>query len=80
MLTGYTVDALRGSEDKTRPTNDQARDCLERLTHATWTPVETIGDGQEYRADSMKGENAIKLCLEDCAVHSRVLFDRIELQ
>ncbi len=77
MLTGYTVDALRGSEEKTRPTQDQARDCLERLTHATWTPVETVGDGQEYRADSMKGENAIKLCLDDCAVHSRVLFEAL---
>lgn len=38
-----------------------------------WEPSQAVGEGEEYRAESKRGDHASALALHDTAVHGSVV-------
>jgi hypothetical protein len=73
LLSGVVFDALEaGAEDQHAPAT-----AVEQLVAVTgdlpWEPAASVGEGQEYRAASPRGDHASALVLEGAVVHGSVV-------
>jgi hypothetical protein len=46
---------------------------LKGLGDLSWEPADPVGEGEEYRAESEKGDHASALVFEGALVHGSVL-------
>jgi hypothetical protein len=46
---------------------------IERALAMPWEPAKTVGEGDEYRADSPQGDHASALVLDESVVHGSVV-------
>lgn len=73
LLSGVVFDALEaGATDKTASVAD-----VEQLVAAAgdlpWEQSEPVGEGEEYRAESKRGDHASALAFEETVVHGSVV-------
>lgn len=73
MLSGVVFDALEsGESDKVASVAD-----VEQLVAAAgdlaWEQSEAVGEGEEYRAESKRGDHASALALEETVVHGSIV-------
>ena len=73
MLSGVVFDALEaGESDKVASVAD-----VEQLVAAAgdlaWEQSEAVGEGEEYRAESNRGDHASALALDETVVHGSVV-------
>ena len=73
ILSGVVFDALEaGKSDKVASVAD-----VEQLVAAAcdlgWEQSEAVGEGEEYRAESKRGDHASALALEETVVHGSVV-------
>jgi hypothetical protein len=74
FLSGLVLDALVEAKAGDSPQPDQVKELLNELRNASWTQAETIGEGQEYRAD-FKGRIGSALLVDGSLVHGSVIFE-----
>jgi hypothetical protein len=73
LLSGVVFDSLESGEaDKTASVAD-----VEQLVAAAgdllWEQSEAVGEGEEYRAESKRGDHASALAFDDTVVHGSVM-------
>jgi hypothetical protein len=72
VLSGFIVDALRGSDDAPLADESAVEKVLAHSTAANWSAVGAVAEGQEYRAEFGK-EHASALCLDHHLIHGSVI-------
>jgi hypothetical protein len=74
LLSGPVLDALEAE----RPDENIGPEDVTRSLVATadlcWEPTESVGEGQEFRADTRKGDHASALVFEGTLIHGSVVF------
>jgi hypothetical protein len=73
LLSGLVFDALEAKESSEHAETSDIDQLLKTTSHAAWQPTEPIGEGEEYRAELGKGEQASALTFHDSLVHGSVL-------
>jgi hypothetical protein len=72
LLSGLVLDALVEGQAKRSPDPAQVNQFLHEVRNAAWTPTETVGEGQEYRAE-FNGQVGSALLLGGALVHGSVV-------
>lgn len=73
LLSGLVFDALEAKESSEHAEISDIDQLLKTTSDAEWKPTEPIGDGEEYRAELVDGEQASALTFHDSLVHGSVL-------
>ena len=73
LLSGLVFDALEAKESSETAETSEIDQLLKTTSDAAWKPTEPIGEGEEYRAELGKGEQASALTFHDSLVHGSVL-------
>jgi ARG/rhodanese/phosphatase superfamily protein len=74
LISGLVFDTLSAREAADAPADRSSVDqLLETTSHAAWQSTEPIGEGDEYRAELVHGEQASALTFHDSLVHGSVL-------
>ena len=76
LLSGVVMDALEAADKPEKP--PEAADVeglLARLRAATWEPSPAVGEGQEYRSESVPLAHASSLVLGDSVLHGSVVVE-----
>ncbi len=75
LLGGVIMDALEAktSEQLAQPADVEA--LLARLKGAGWEPAPAVGEGQEYRSDSVAMVHASLLALGDSVIHGSLILE-----
>ena len=69
MLSGVIFDALT-AKDAGKPPEPAAIEAMLKTTReARWQPAEPLGEGEEYRAQTKRGDHASALIFRDALVH-----------
>jgi hypothetical protein len=75
LLTGVVMDALEaGTPEKVAEPAD-VEGLLSRLRAATWEPAPAVGEGQEYRTDTVPPAHASSLAVGDSVLHGNVVVE-----
>lgn len=74
LLSGAVLDALE-LEQQTAQQAEAAdvERTLAELSSLPWEPAESVGEGQEYRAESAAGDHATALVVQGTLVHGSVM-------
>jgi hypothetical protein len=72
LLSGLVLNALAGGRAGGSPAPSQVEALLHEVRSAAWTQVETVGEGQEYRAE-FGGKVGSALLLGGALVHGSVV-------
>ena len=73
MLSGVVFDALEAGEaDKAATVND-VEQLVAVVEELPWESAEAVGEGEEYRAASMRGDHASALSFHDTVVHGSMV-------
>jgi hypothetical protein len=72
LLSGLVLDALMESQATDLPEPDQVAQLLTEVRSASWTKTETVGEGQEFRAE-FDGNQGSALLLDKALVHGSVV-------
>lgn len=73
MLSGVVFDALEAGEtDKVASVAD-VEQLVAAVTDLPWDQAEAVGEGEEYRAESQRGDHASTLAFHDTVVHGSVV-------
>lgn len=73
LLSGFLMDALgEGSQKGKSSTIDDVEQLLGKISKTDWKKVETVGEGEEYRAELGKDQGSI-LAINDTLVHGSIL-------
>lgn len=74
MLTGVVFDALEASADNVQgATRADVEALLATASDLPWQPAEAVGEGEEHRAESPRGDHASALSFEQVVVHGSVI-------
>ena len=73
MLSGVVFDALEvGETDKVASVTD-VEQLVVAASDLPWEHSEAVGEGEEYRAESKRGDHASALAFHDTVVHGSVV-------
>jgi hypothetical protein len=72
LLSGMVLDALVEGQATDPPEPDQLAQLLTEVRGASWTKTETVGEGQEFRAE-FNGKVGSALVLQGALVHGSVV-------
>jgi hypothetical protein len=72
LLSGLVLDALAEGQAGGLPAPSQVETLLHEVRSAAWAQVETVGEGQEYRAE-FGGKVGSALLLDGALVHGSVV-------
>lgn len=72
LLSGLVLDALTPGQAEGSPDSVQVGQLLREVRDAVWTQTETVGEGQEYRAE-FNGKVGSALVLDGTLVHGSVV-------
>lgn len=73
LMSGFVMDALEAGETEGHvETGDVAR-LLDKLGQFNWQPAHTVGEGEEYRAETATGDHASALSFGGAVLHGSVL-------
>ncbi|WP_406700136.1 DUF6569 family protein [Singulisphaera sp. Ch08] len=75
LLSGVVMDALESGKPEKLPESADVEALLAQLRAATWEPSPAVGDGQEYRTDSVPLSHASTLVLGDVVLHGSVVVE-----
>ncbi|GAC1474738.1 MAG: hypothetical protein NVSMB9_25680 [Isosphaeraceae bacterium] len=73
LLSGVVMDALEAGKAEETSQAVEVEALLTRLRDAEWIPAPAVGEGQEYRSDSIPLTHASSLVLGDAMVHGSVI-------
>lgn len=74
-ISGITLDvAADARASGTLARREDVEQIWRALTQWTWNPVVTVGEGQEYRAESPEGHQGSALVYNDTLIHLSVVF------
>lgn len=73
LLSGVVMDALETSGPRESAVPADVENLLSRLRSAPWEPAPTVGQGQEYRSDSIPTVHASSLSLDATVIHGSVV-------
>ena len=73
LLSGMVFDALEAVETDQHATVADVKRLLEASRELTWEQAQAVGEGEEYRASSEKGDHASALVFDGALVHGSVL-------
>jgi len=73
LLSGAILDALELAGDTKQPDRAVVERALAELRNLSWESAETVGEGEEYRAASPRGDHASALVLDGTIVHGSVV-------
>jgi len=76
LLTGFAIDALEGEQCRKPLESIDAKTLLDVFDNASWEQVETVGEGEERRAETQIGQHASVLSVGGVVVHASVLAGR----
>lgn len=73
LLSGVVFDALEvGNSDSTASVAD-VEQLVTTAGNLPWEPAEAVGEGDEYRAESKRGDHASVLTLAETVVHGSLV-------
>lgn len=78
LLSGAVLDALEVEKAERQAESADVERVLVGLKTLGWEPTESIGEGEEYRAESPTGDHASALVLDETLVHGSLLCAREE--
>lgn len=73
LLSGFVFDALEAKPSDRAVSTADVEEFLAVARGLPWEPAETVGEGEEYRAESGRGDCASALVLAGAMVHGSVL-------
>jgi hypothetical protein len=73
LLTGVVFDALESGKSDQSVSVSDVEHLLRAASDLPWEQAQAVGEGEEYRAESPKGDHASALAFEDTVVHGSVL-------
>jgi hypothetical protein len=73
LLTGVVFDALAAEKTDLEASTADVEALLVAAGDFTWQPVDTVGEGNEYRAESGRGDHASALVADGVVVHGSVM-------
>lgn len=73
LLSGAILDALEVREAEKQAEHADVERALTGLTNLSWEPAESVGEGEEYRAESPTGDHASALVFNGTLVHGSVV-------
>ena len=73
MLSGVVFDALEAKETDQVASVADVEQLLAATADLPWEPSDTVGEGEEYRAESGRGDHASALAFHDTVVHGSLV-------
>jgi hypothetical protein len=73
MLSGVVFDALEADETDLAPSVADVEQFLGTAIDLPWEQTEAVGEGEDYRSESKRGDHASALAFEDTVVHGSVI-------
>ena len=73
MLSGVVFDALEAGETDHAPSVADVEQLLGTANDLPWEQTKSVGEGEDYRAESKQGDHASALAFEDTVVHGSVV-------
>jgi hypothetical protein len=73
LLTGVVIDALEETGSATAPSADTVKEMINQLNSAPWKPGETVGAGEEFRAETGNERHASALTFQGAVVHGSLV-------
>jgi ARG/rhodanese/phosphatase superfamily protein len=73
LLSGYVLDALELERNEKEVGIEAAKQTLTVLEGLPWETVEAVGDGEECRAESSRGDHGSTLSVDGVLVHGSVV-------
>lgn len=73
LLSGVVMDALEAGETKQQASIEDVQQLLSKTEELSWQPAKAVGEGEEYRAESDRGDHASALSFEETVVHGSVV-------
>jgi hypothetical protein len=73
LLSGVVFDALEAKDASEHATISDVEQLLRTTSDLRWEEAKAVGDGEEYRAESEKGDHASALVLEEAVIHGSVV-------
>lgn len=73
LLSGVFFDALEASQSDTHVSVAQVEQLVGSTNDLPWEPSDAVGEGEEYRAESTRGDYATALSLDDTVVHGSLI-------
>lgn len=73
MLSGVVFDALEAGDTAQHPSVAEVDQLLRTANDLPWEQAEAVGEGEDYRAESKRGDHASALAFEDIVVHGSVV-------
>jgi hypothetical protein len=76
MLSGVVFDALEAGPSTKQASVEDVQQLIDVTGVLTWEPSDAVGEGDEYRAESDRGDHATALALQQTVVHGCLLAGR----
>jgi hypothetical protein len=73
MLSGVVFDALEAGTSDTVASVSDVEQLLATAGDLPWEPSEAVGEGEEYRAESKRGDHASALAFQETVVHGSMV-------
>ncbi len=73
MLSGIVFDSLEAGESDEVATTEEVEQFLGAVPKLGWEKAEAVGEGDEFRAESVKGDHASVLLFDESVVHGSVV-------
>ena len=73
LLTGVVFDAMQAEKSEQFASVADVQQLLAAAGDLPWQEAQAVGEGQEYRAESKRGDHASALACEDRVVHGSVV-------
>jgi hypothetical protein len=73
LLSGIVFDAMESKETVASPTADDVEKFISFAEELNWKPVQPVGEGSEFRAESTGGDHASALLCDGAIVHGSIV-------
>jgi hypothetical protein len=73
LLSGVVFDALEAGETDQHPLVEDVEQLISDVGDLPWEQAAAVGEGEEYRVESKRGDHASALAFEEIVVHSSVV-------
>ena len=73
MLSGVVFDAIEAGKTEKAAASSDVEQLLAAAGDLPWEQAQAVGDGEEYRAESKRGDHASALALDDSVIHGSVM-------
>ena len=72
-MSGFVMDALEAEEVEDHVEIPDVARLLDELGRFNWQPAHTVGEGEEYRAETSTGDHASALSFSGAVLHGSVV-------